>query len=57
MGKIEILKMIADDMEKDAKDFDGQPFTEKTVATYFGHQGAAIAVLADIIRSTLEEGE
>jgi len=25
------------------KDFDGQPFTGKTVATYFGNQGAAIA--------------
>jgi len=57
MGKIEVLKTIADDMKKDAENFDGQPFTGRTVATYFGNQGAAIAALANIIRSILEEGE
>jgi len=53
--KIKILEMIADDMANDAKRFDGQPFTGKTVAEYFGCQGAAIASLADIVRSILEE--
>lgn len=51
--KIEVLKLIADDMENDAKNFDGQPFNGKTVAEYFGNQGAAIAALANIIKSHL----
>lgn len=55
MKKVDVLKMIADDMKNDAKDFDGQPFTGKTVAKYFGYQGAAIAHLADIMRSILEK--
>ena len=54
---IKILKMIEEDMEKDATNFDGQPFNGKTVATYFGNQGAAIAALANLIRATLEEKE
>lgn len=54
-SKIEILKMIEDDMEADAKAFDGKPFNGRTVAEYFGNQGAAIAVLAKIVRSILEE--
>ena len=52
---LEILKMIASDMEKDAKDFDGKPFNGKTVAVYFGYQGAAIAGLAKIMQQILEE--
>ena len=31
----EVLEMIAEDMKNDAAHFDGQPFTGKTVATYF----------------------
>ena len=50
---IKILEMIAEDMEKDAANFDGKPFTGKIVAEYFGHQGAAIAALANIVKSTL----
>ena len=51
---VKVLKMIADDMKNDARKFDGQPFNGKTVATYFGNQGAAIAALAKIIKSILE---
>ncbi len=53
--RIEVLGMIADDMEKDARDFDGKPFNGRTVAQYFGNQGAAIASLADIVKSIIEE--
>lgn len=53
--RIKVLEMIAMDMENDAKSFDGKPFTGKTVAEYFGNQGAAIAALADIIKSIIEE--
>lgn len=52
--KIKVLKLIADDMEKDAKKFDGRPFNGKTVAEYFGNQGAAIAALANVVQSMLE---
>ena len=50
---IQILDTIAADMEQDAKDFDGKPFTGKTVATYFGYQGAAIAGLAKIMKTMI----
>lgn len=55
MEKIKILEMIATDMKNDAKNFDGQPFNGKTVAEYFGNQGAAISALANIMKSILEE--
>ena len=53
--RIKVLKMIAEDMENDARKFDGQPFNGKTVAEYFGNQGAAISALANIIRTLIEE--
>ena len=53
MDKIEVLKMIAEDMKNNARDFDGRP--GRTVAVYFAHQGAAIATLANIMRSTIED--
>ena len=53
--RINILKMVAEDMKNDAKMFDGKPFNGKTVATYFGNQGAAIAALARIIQTIIKE--
>lgn len=47
--------MIAQDMANDAKNFDGQPFTGRTVAEYFGNQGAAIAALANIVKDLVNE--
>ena len=56
-GKVvEVLAMIAQDMADDARDFDGKPFNGRTVAEYFGNQGAAIAALAKIITSLIESG-
>lgn len=52
--KIEVLGIIAQDMKDDAEKFDGRPFDGKTVAEYFGNQGAAIASLAEILKSTIE---
>ena len=57
MDKIKALEMTAEDMEDDAKTFDGQPFNGKTVAEYFGNQGAAISALAGIMKSILERQE
>lgn len=54
MKEIKILEMIAKDMEDDAANFDGRPFNGKTVAEYFGNQGAAIAALANVVKSMLE---
>ena len=55
--RIRILEMIAKDMEDDAKNFDGRPFDGRTVAEYFGHQGAAITALANILQSMLTTEE
>jgi len=52
---INILEMIAQDMKDDAAKFDGQPFTGKVVAEYFGNQGAAISALAKIMKTILEQ--
>ena len=52
---IKILDMISADMKNDAEKFDGRPFNGKTVAEYFGNQGAAIAALARIMKSILED--
>jgi hypothetical protein len=52
---INTLNMIAEDMAEDAAKFDGKPFTGRTVAEYFGNQGAAITALAGIIKTILEQ--
>lgn len=52
-NRIKILEMIAEDMKNDAANFDGQPFTGRTVAEYNGKQGAAIAALAKILSSLI----
>ena len=53
--RIKVLDMIAADVERDAKEFDGKPFNGRTVAEYFGNHGAAIAGLAKIVKSILEQ--
>ena len=55
--RIEVLEMVAADMKNDAANFDGRPFNGRTVAEYFGNQGAAIATLANIVQSILEENK
>ena len=52
-----VLEMIQQDMANDAAEFNGKPFDGKTVATYFGNQGAAIAALAKIIAQTIQDGD
>ena len=52
---IEILEMIIEDMHNDAERFDGQPFTGRIVAEYFGCHGAAIAGLAKVMKGILEQ--
>ena len=52
---LEVLATIEKDMKNDAKNFDGKPLNGKTVAEYFGNQGAAIAALARIVASIVEE--
>ena len=50
-----ILTDITADMKADATKFDGQPFTGRTVAEYFGNHGAAIAALADIVKTLIPD--
>lgn len=51
----DICSQIAEDTKNDATNFDGQPFNGRTVAAYFGNHGAAIAALANLVKSLLEE--
>lgn len=55
--RIKVLEMIASDMKSDAEYYEGQAFNGKNVAEYFGKQGAAIAALANIMKSALEQKE
>ena len=51
---IEVLKLMAADMEQDASDFDGKPFNGKSVGEMHGNTCAAIAGLANILKEHLE---
>lgn len=53
MDKLKVLDMIAKDMRDDATKFDGRPFNGRTVAEYFGNQGAAISSLAKILKEVI----
>lgn len=50
----QVCEEIAKDMADDATNFDGKPFTGRTVAEYFGNHGAAIAALAGIVKGLCE---
>jgi hypothetical protein len=49
-----VLKMVAEDVEQDATDFDGKPFTGKVVAEYMGNHGAAIQAVANALLDSIE---
>ena len=51
---LEVLELIAEDVENDAKNFDGRPLNGRTVAEYFGNQGAAIQALTNILKEVIE---
>jgi hypothetical protein len=55
--RIKVLKTIEEDMRRDAKELDGQPFNGRVVAQQFGYHGAAIAALARNLYKLLEEKE
>jgi hypothetical protein len=44
---------IASDARRDVHDFEGRPFTGRTVAEYMGLQAALIAALAKVVESLL----
>jgi hypothetical protein len=52
---LKVLALVTEDMENDAKEFDGQPFTGKTVGTYFGNHGAAIVALSKVIEALVKQ--
>jgi hypothetical protein len=51
---IKICEEVATNTENDTKEIDGKPFDGKTVATYFGYQGAAIVALANVLKEILK---
>ena len=54
---IKVMKMVAEDVENDAKSFDGKPFTGKTMAEYMGNHGAAIKAIANAVEEILKNME
>lgn len=52
---INVLNAIADNMEKDAINYNGKEFNGETVGNMIGAQGAAIVALATIIKFMLED--
>ena len=52
-----VMDEIASDMQQDAINFDGKPFNGRTVAEYFGNQGAAIAAIAKAVKELSERVE
>ena len=54
---LEVLSAVMADMKKDAKEFDGRPFSGSVVGSYFGYQGAAITAIAKILKTHLKESE
>lgn len=52
---LQVLDMIIADMENDAKEFEGKPFTGKTLGELHGNLCAAVQALAEIVKKHLEE--
>jgi len=52
---IEICETVATDVEKDAAEFDGKPFTGKTMGEYMGYHGAAIKALSNVLKEILQD--
>lgn len=57
MGKsrLDVLNIIIEDCETDAKEFDGKPFTGKTLGELHGILEAKIQALARILKELVEE--
>lgn len=53
-NSLEILDMIIADCETDVKEFDGKPFTGKTLGELHGILEAKIQAVAKILRKELE---
>lgn len=51
----EVLRLIAEDAETDAKRLDGQPFNGLMVGSQFGNVFASIKSLAKIMETLLPE--
>ena len=51
---LNVLAMIVEDAEDDAKKLDGQPFDGRTVATNLGQMYASIQALAKIVKTDIE---
>ena len=52
---LEVLDMIIEDCETDAKEFDRKPFTGKTLGELHGILEAKIQALAKIVKELVEE--
>lgn len=51
---LERMRLVADDMESDARSFDGRPFTGATVGELHGNLCAAVKAIAVTVAEVLE---
>lgn len=54
-SQIEVLDMIIADMENDVKEFEGKPFTGKTLGELHGNLCATVQALAKIMKKHIAE--
>ena len=54
---LKICEDVSTDVKNDATDFDGKPFTGKTMGEYMGYHGAAISALADVLKEILNDNK
>lgn len=52
---IQVLDMIIEDMESDVEEFEGKPFTGKTLGELHGNLCATVQALAKIMKKHIEE--
>jgi len=52
---IEVMQMVADDVERDVYEFEKKPFDGRTMGEYMGNQAAAIKAIAIAVKRLAEE--
>lgn len=52
---VEVMRLIQEDCDKEARELDGQPFSGRIVAVQFGNILASISALAQAVEYVLKE--
>ena len=57
LDRIEVLGTIAEDAEKDVREFEGKVANGSNIADFNGKQNAMIQALARILKETIQEND